>query len=719
MPQDPPDRSQPTPAMSAAARARILQELASVASGNAGDQWDAFAARLADAWSRLSTQTIRSADAGLCASGAAHLQANQAMFCRYAALGFSSLLQKEIRAFECSDASRFGQDVSDLSLVTFDEMENKVLIGNISQALELDHTELLGALNLRLAHLLWREEISVAQNPFRPAIFVQAVYEAWCKLDPAVATHGLFLRLLRPDAFLPLAPIFQALNDTLIAQRILPSLVVTYRARHAERKRSSSINAGRRGLPLYHKLQKWLAGAEPHGETNDNDLQDPAGEPRERFLSGSARKIESELSGYLSGLQQRRGGPYPFSGSDSGADSANVLRQVRDQAPHGSLTPVDEKTIELLATIFDFVFAEASIPPAMRGLIGRLQIPLLKTALLDPDFLFQEDHPARRLVETLAQSGLAWDPEQGRDDPLYEMIERIVARVDLEFVQQIELFSNVVAELESFLSEEERLSEAMLAAPVAEAMRQERMQHAYSLAERDVAARIETGEVAGFVEIFLERQWTSVLTLAHSVSDSKPEALEKALRTMDDLIWSLKPKTTPEERKELLGKLPAMLSMINAWLNTIRWDEPERMQFFSSLAERHAAVVRAPLEVSARRQVEMAVNAAQKASERRFSAREKELGETPVDQFVLMVEAIEWGDWVEFVRVDATTVKFKLAWISPRRSRYIFTSRHGADAFSYTAEELARAFRDQEATLVPSASVIDRALMAALDQIKP
>jgi hypothetical protein len=80
------------------------------------------------------------------------------------------------------------------------------------------------------------------------------------------------------------------------------------------------------------------------------------------------------------------------------------------------------------------------------------------------------------------------------------------------------------------------------------------MRLAREFAENDVAIRTDTGEVAGFVEEFLRKQWIRILTIAHNVKEEKPNALENALRTMDDLIWSLKPKNTSEERKELVSK---------------------------------------------------------------------------------------------------------------------------------------------------------------------
>ncbi len=442
--------------------------------------------------------------------------------------------------------------------------------------------------------------------------------------------------------------------------------------------------------------------------------KDPGEQPSTAPALSSSVTVDPDLHGYLASLQRRQS---DWS-TDGAPQGAIVLRLVKDQAPLGTLTAIDENTIELLAKIFDFIFAEQSIPADIRGLIGRLQIPMLKAALADRDFFLHETHPAWRLVETLMEASLACDQQQGRGDPLYKAIEQIVVRIENNSGRQIELFSGAADELEAFIAEAEQEAQRELAQPVADAIRQEKMLQALRLAEKDVASRIETGEVAGFVEVFLETQWSRVLAMAHSVADSKPEVLERALQAMDDLIWSLKPKTTPEERKELLAKLPSMLSVIDAWLNAVRWEEPVRIQFFSNLAERHTAIVRAPLEISPRRQVEMAVNAAQKASERRFSMREKELQEKPRDQFMDMVAALECGSWLEFVRADSVGTKFKLAWISPQRSRFIFAKRHGHESFTFTDTELAHALRTRKAMIVTLISVVNRAFASALDESK-
>jgi hypothetical protein len=178
-----------------------------------------------------------------------------------------------------------------------------------------------------------------------------------------------------------------------------------------------------------------------------------------------------------------------------------------------------------------------------------------------------------------------------------------------------------------------------------------------------------------------------VLTLAYSVQDEKPQAVEDAIRTMDDLIWSVKPKITMPERQELLRRLPAILARLNKWLSLIKWDDADRIRFFAELAECHASIVRAPLELSPDRQLELAVEAAQRAAERRLEKRaeaerksqEEQVAqqESSQDPYVQLVEQLERGIWLALQRDGLPEpVRVRLAWVSPMRSLYIY---HGTE----------------------------------------
>ncbi|MBR7793379.1 DUF1631 family protein [Undibacterium sp. FT147W] len=704
---------------SSSSRLLMLQSLVPVATNLISSQLEAFTSRLTDALFKISDQTLQPEEAASSFQACQLLKRNQTTFYRLLASQISTMLMKEVSAINTRKRLKDNHDIKDISLVTFEEMENKVLTNNLTKSLEVNSAEKLVELNCRIGLVMKRTPITVSQNPFRPEIFVNAVLQAWMELESTTVTPHLIIRIMQPDLFLNLNSVYQGVNDALAERGIVVDTDAVKRENKKRHAPLKSEDLDSRDPYLQNKLRNIFY---PQASKERNQAggvgtvaQDGVGQSghlQSWLPAGGAVDtvtIDRQFFDYLTGMQKQI-----QQNQLAQPEDRSHLRRLTQEASAGELTHIDQNTIELLARIFDYVFSDDSIPEEIKSLIGQLQIPTLKVALLDKDFFFKENHPARVLIDTLAKSSVLLGNDATSEDPLYQMIEGIVDRVQQDFDQQIELFSDVVADLEAFLKSEEAQTEQAISEPVEQALKQEKMRLAREFAENDVAIRTDTGEVAGFVEEFLRKQWIRILTIAHNVKEEKPNALENALRTMDDLIWSLKPKNTSEERKELVSKLPAMLTLLNAWLNAIKWDEPDRVLFFSKLAERHAAIARAPLELSPRRQLEIAVNIAQRASEKRLNRHFVDQNEQESDEWGQMVEGLERGVWFDFTTTAGVTNRFKLAWVSPKRTRYIFTNRQGHDSFSISREELLAQLRNGDATIVSAESIVDRALVEAL-----
>jgi hypothetical protein len=403
------------------------------------------------------------------------------------------------------------------------------------------------------------------------------------------------------------------------------------------------------------------------------------------------------------------------------ASNVFYLPRLKESMPKGSLTLGDESTIDLLSRIFETVFLDENIPQETRDLIQFLQVPVLKAALRDKDFFFQEAHPARRMIDLMSRMG--WEQRRGARDPLFQAMQRGVDRVGRGSGDEVGVFADAVAELEASIEAEESAAAAEISAPIAAALKQEKVTAATKSAKSAVALRIGSGDVIAVVESFLEHKWTSVLTIAYSVEPEKPGAVGSATRTMDDLIWSVKPKITQEQRRQLIAKLPALLATLNKWLDIIKWQDAERLQFFAELAECHASIVRAPIVMSPERQLEVALEVAQQDALRRIAkeqalaaAEETEAQQAEADPAMITVDGLERGMWLEFTRPDAAPQTVKLAWISPLRTLFIFSTGARKEAFSMSVEKLTEAYRENQVRLVRQDGVVARALAEAMGQ---
>lgn len=614
----------PADAVSAPDRTSLLRTLASVAAKQAVVQLDGFMARLAE---RLAAQT--DGDVQVCRAAARQLNENRAAFRQLAQDSLRQALQRAVHA-TAEQASSLESGALDLSLSTFDAMERKVQIDNLSQVLDAENAEALAALGLRLAHCLQREENPLAQNPFRAETFLKAISDAWRKFD-ANGAHRIVMRQMLPDTFLQLAPVLQAVNRELVVRNVLPDA----EERCRRRPTASAVPSFR------NRLQEWLT-------------------------------------------------------------------------PPGSAGIDDGRAAALFDRLFDVLLRDAAVSASTADSMRQLHDVLRQCALTDKDFFFTSRHPARRFVHALVDAGLACVDAQASVDPVRTAITQAVASVSGSGPRR-DALEAAVGDLAACMAQQEQKLVPRLREAIAEAMRKDSLLHVQMLAEDEIASRIEGGEVPGFLEIFLQTQWLRVLAFAYDISDTRPETLPKVLQTMDDLVWSVQPKSDPDQRRELTMRLPSLLAVLNAWLNIIKWEGEERAAFFSTLAERHAAALRAPADLAPRQQLEVRMNALQKASEHHLSRRALEQQEEALALFLQQVDSLATGSWIEFVRNNGTRVNCRLEWISASRSRFVFAGQQGRLLFSLTDEFLAQGLRAERVKIVAADGVIERALAAALE----
>lgn len=687
-----------------------------------------------------------------------------------------------------------------LSLVPFEEMDNKVAFDAISRPFEMKYASQIATLNVRLGFLLNRDILRIAQNPFRPEAFLSVINQAWQQFEPNAEAHPLVAPLLKPALMWDFAPMYDALCDALMNKGVQPGSIDSYNIKKTECASAAKAKRAKHQAELARQLRQFLSdGSDTNADFDAAiplipDLPQAATAPggaggwRPSAVQGftpeafvqqaaqapAAQPAQGQFAGHGGGAPLTgHGGGAPFSGQQGGAfypgphgaamhpvhaaagavlgqagygaapaplidmlrtlqaqmpeqflatpsqrtpaTSADVfyLPRLKESLPKGSLSRADESTIDLLSKVFDTVFLDPNIPKEIRELIQFLQIPVLKAALVDKNFFYEEEHPARKMINLLSQLGIE---RRNPDDPVFQAMQRTVDKVGAEQAEDTDVFQEAVEELEESIKAEEKFEVTAIAAPIAAALKQEKVTVATRSARTAVAARVGSGEVVAVLETFLENKWTSVLTVAYSVEEDKPGAVSNATRTMDDLIWSVKPKITHAERKDLINKLPGLLATLNKWLDIIKWEDADRLQFFAELAECHASIVRAPLDITPERQLEIAVEVAQEDARRRLEKENAaaEAVEEEVDDAIVAVETLERGAWLEFTQSDGSMRKAKLAWVSPLRTLFIFSLGQRQESFSLAAEKLVAGVRADKVRLVQVEGVVERALSAAM-----
>ena len=665
-----------------------------------------------------------------------------------------------------------------LTLIDTHAMDESVVTGNITRVVEnLCHEE-MQLLNRGIGHLMGQPDLELDRNPFKPAAIVEAFAESLETLKTDPAAKFTILKELNRASLAEINSIYSDLNKHLQNLHVMPSgsgrPLPIRRPPGGRRDKPASA-----GAPEHRAVE--VPGGAAAGEMDIMELfrlrfgGDAAAQTQHAPATGhrvamapsadgshpfpaismdhAARYVPKgpmapTASGYIPGapnivtpmlgeglarLQSGEsdfdlgGGTFvPFSGIPEGKH--NVLRDLQ-QSPLGKkVNQLESMTIELVAMLFDFIFETKDLPDGIKALLARLQIPVLKAAMLDGAFFAKKNHPSRLLVNALAEAGRGWTPVMGTSDPLYSHIDALVHRILDGFTDDLTIFDEAREKLERFLAEEEQAAEANIQSTADEIDQTDRKEMAAMVAKSEIERRIEMYPVPNFLAWFLRQQWVNTLQDLYLTHGEESEPWEQAIAMLEDLVWSVQPKRTKDDRKHLVALLPALLKRLSGALARIEWPPEGREKFMANLVEAHAASVK-PAVASAPQGTQLVVEQAKAEAEQakadgdeEKAAKAEALAEAmsqaepePVehevvdDQFLEIAQDLERGTWIEFEADDGQLAFAKLAWISPLRGTYLFTNRQGLKALSMNAEELAERFRSDRARLVEAAPLIDRA----------
>jgi len=236
------------------------------------------------------------------------------------------------------------------------------------------------------------------------------------------------------------------------------------------------------------------------------------------------------------------------------------LQQRKEALKQAASTPVERATIEIVALLFQSILTEERIPAAVRVWFARLQMPVLRVAVSEPDFFATTDHPARKLIDRMGACVMGFDATSREvGDALDKEIKRVVQVVEAYPDTGRRVFQTVLTEFERFLehyfkNENELTRKGVSLAQQVE--QRETMAIQYTIELRKMLNEVPVQEG---VRAFLFHVWADVLAMTALKSDAQSDRTKQMKRAAADLIWSASAKVSREERAEVISRLPGLL----------------------------------------------------------------------------------------------------------------------------------------------------------------
>jgi hypothetical protein len=244
-----------------------------------------------------------------------------------------------------------------------------------------------------------------------------------------------------------------------------------------------------------------------------------------------------------------------------------AFKQVLKQA---ASTPAERATIEIVAMMFQSILTEERIPATVRVWFARLQMPVLRVAVSEPDFFAAADHPARRLIDRMGACVMGFNTaqasspgaERASNDALEREIKRIVQVVEAYPDTGRRVFATVLTEFEKFLDhyfENENQASKRGVSLAQQVEQRETLAIQYTIELRKMLSEVP---VQDGVRDFLFHVWADVLAVTAVRSGAQSDVTKSMKRAAADLIWSASAKSSREERADVIRRLPPLLKTL-------------------------------------------------------------------------------------------------------------------------------------------------------------
>lgn len=679
---------------------------------------------------------------------------------------FSTLNQYEIG----SPTPQLGNvSFESLSLVQDDVLEESVALdAMVSRVVNRDGTA-LGHLTTRLNAVI-SKKLEDKTNPLGPRMLCEQFLASCEGLGVEIRVKLIILKLFEKHVLSDLDQLYADANQQLVEAGVLPELKSAPPVRRQPARSSASARSAReetgegRGADnggyasegvqeVFGALQELLS-----------QVRGSAVLPRREVPADAVPISSNDLMRLLSHMQQHfpAGGQALSDDYDMRNQLEGLLTRVSAKSGKARVVgEVDEDVINLVAMLFEFILDDRTLPDSLKALIGRLQIPMLKVAVLDKTFFSRGSHPARRLLNEIATAALGWNAQGDQQrDALYQRIEQVVQRLLNDFTDDPAIFSDVLAEFIAFTGDEKRRSELLEQRTRDAEEGRAKAELARQQVEQALNSRLLGKTLPEVVVRLLQEGWSKVLQLTCLKHGAESAEWEAALAVMDDLVWSVEPHESQDDRLRLLELVPSLLKSLRDGLASAAIDPFVTSEFFSKLESVHVQAFQrfkrevvepqpAPLadvggsiettldgvvELSAGPLLELPPQEPEDVVEAPAMVevveeivllapgenrqQEPEASLPDDDASLQNVDELRVGSWVEIQEDEEHKLRGKLAAIIKPTGKYIFVNRTGMKVMEKTRMGLAVEFRRGAIRLLDDALLFDRALESVIGNLR-
>jgi len=627
----------------------------------------------------------------------------------------------------------------DLKLVEHGEVDESLLLRTIASRQEARAGLPLLLLGQRFGVLAGQPAFDAERLPIGPYALGKILSDAAHALQISPEARMHLYKVFDHQVMTGYAQLVETMNALLARENVLPSLsFVPIRPRSPQRQEGSRMEGQRA------EGQRRAAEANDAADAASAHQRPMTAWPGQPPGYGSGPALEDDtfnlLQQLLAAKRDVMGKLRP--GSEAGGNGAprptltreelvNALSSLQDvplhQAPPRNLTDVrqtllaqarqqrgeaaflsrdDADTFELLDLFYNEIGRELRTDAAVGTLLNRLQVPLVRLALQDRGFFVRNEHPARQLLNAVAEAGAHWVPKDESDPQLNDQLRRAVDHVVENYDGDNGVFENANRQLQDHLRSMARKAEVAERRHVEAARGKEKLVLAKRQASDAIEGIVSEHKLPRFVQTLLSQAWTDVLTLTLLRSGEDSEEWQRQLDATREIVAANAAGQRGQVSNALGEDIEAALTQVGYHVEDAG---AISRQLVTGTAANDDAASRTELalKLKARTRLGTDESPAPKTAER--SPKEQECWRH--------LRTLPFGTWFEFDIGDSgEVVRRRLSWFSPVTDNALFVNQRGQRVAEQSLDSLARQVAAGKARIVTEekSRLVDRAWSAVM-----
>ncbi|GAB3515264.1 DUF1631 domain-containing protein [Pseudoxanthomonas daejeonensis] len=648
-----------------------------------------------------------------------------------------------------------------LTLVEDTDLDRDIVLREIGRReAQRGGTPLL-LLGQRFAVLAGRPAFDPERLPIGPFALCRVLRDAGDTLHMTLDSQLLLYRVFERQVMERYGELVERLNVLLTHEGVLPGLVyLPYRPRTQGQSRGRGAASGSAGAVSQRPLTGWhgqarpsawsgalmagLASRQPHpgAETGEGEAapaeaaQASAGEIPEQAVFAALQGMLTEHRGGLSGNAGLAGAagqmpgvilpldavvnvlgamqaiPSPARTSGRPRRTVDDLRQAmlarmrESHGPEAGLSQEHSDTFELLGMLYHEIGREVHEDAPAQDLLEKLQVPVVRAAVQDRSFFVRDQHPARELLNSVAESGATWLADDDADPQLVLRLEQAVDKVVEEYAGDESVFERANREVQEHYRAQAHKAEVSERRQVEAARGRDRLETAKHSAATTIAARLGGRKPPQFVQALINQAWADVLTLTalrHGEESEEWREREEATGRIIDITCAAEAPADPE-----------LAGQIDSALRQVGYHEDEASAIARRLSRSDEDENTSRTELTAKLKARARLGEGEHAEAKKVKPPARTTEEQGCYEHL---RTLPFGTWFEFVHNQQGDVRRqRLSWYSPVTDNALFVNARGHKVGEQSLDSLARLMAQGQARIVTEdkGRLIDRAWHATL-----